>query len=564
MADSEPVLRSLGITLRSPFNWDNEPRIHPTKKSKRTHPDPGKGNGDAPASSGSKTPPKSSLPVSSAELLALTAPSGLDSIKKFALEENHDDGDKNAKAKKVLRSLLRDANVALPSEDGNDDDDDNAAAKRETFKQIAKQRKRHEKLLLLHGSADGELRDVPIRGLSDRAVAQLTVESKASLFGSILRIFDIDRAAAGRADGGDGGEDEDRNQTRRQDDRSDENIVMKRPILTAPEIVRTVHLAARPGDIPPGMDSKEYTLAALHFLSTPIPTLSERDFRSPPPREGSREGWDFLRKHLPVMPLLRPIDPKEAIEKRSYGRVRPLISPGSDARKEVPDSVDADPEFRKRVLNLERIFASSVPYSAASYLRARAKRGGETNTAATTASDDDDDDDDENDVRFAFQKYVPRRKLCPHIDGGVKEELTVMISGHFQQQYQPGLASSKASNASLATTTTTTAAASNKVSSPTKAKSTAGGGKASAGKPQGKKPTPHLRIKLGLGSKAKAERGEGSGSGKIGGVGDGGGVGVKSPSREMENQWPESGGYSEMKDGSKKKRVMSDREEFGF
>mmetsp|Transcript_20689 Transcript_20689/g.43822 ORF Transcript_20689/g.43822 Transcript_20689/m.43822 type:complete len:270 (+) Transcript_20689:679-1488(+) len=177
---------------------------------------------------------------------------------------------------------------------------------------------------------------------------------------------------------------------------------------------------------------------------------------------------------------------------------------------------------------------------------------------------DDDDDDDENDVRFAFQKYVPRRKLCPHIDGGVKEELTVMISGHFQQQYQPGLASSKASNASLATTTTTTAAASNKVSSPTKAKSTAGGGKASAGKPQGKKPTPHLRIKLGLGSKAKAERGEGSGSGKIGGVGDGGGVGVKSPSREMENQWPESGGYSEMKDGSKKKRVMSDREEFGF
>mmetsp|Transcript_20137 Transcript_20137/g.41396 ORF Transcript_20137/g.41396 Transcript_20137/m.41396 type:complete len:643 (+) Transcript_20137:106-2034(+) len=188
----------------------------------------------------------------------------------------------------------------------------------------------------------------------------------------------------------------------------------------------------------------------------------------------------------------------------------------------------------------------------------------DTKPAAAEAADDDDDDDDENDVRFAFQKYVPRRKLCPHIDGGVKEELTVMISGHFQQQYQPGLASSKASNASLATTTTTTAAASNKVSSPTKAKSTAGGGKASAGKPQGKKPTPHLRIKLGLGSKAKAERGEGSGSGKIGGVGDGGGVGVKSPSREMENQWPESGGYSEMKDGSKKKRVMSDREEFGF
>ena len=31
---------------------------------------------------------------------------------------------------------------------------------------------------------------------------------------------------------------------------------------------------------------------------------------------------------------------------------------------------------------------------------------------------------------FIFQKYMPRRKLVPRIEGGAKEELTLMISGH--------------------------------------------------------------------------------------------------------------------------------------
>ncbi|KAL7472874.1 hypothetical protein ACHAXS_013256 [Conticribra weissflogii] len=556
MADSEPVLRSLGISLRSPFHWGDEPQIQPVKKSRKTALVPSN-----TSASGSKTS-TTTLSFSSAEALTLAAPSGLDSIKKFVQEERRDEsikGANDAKVKQVLRSLLRDADVALPPKENNDDDDDGAKALELL---IAKRRKRHEKLLLLHGTIDDELRDVPIRGLSDRAVAQLTVESKASLFGSILRIFDMDRAAVDpcaentpgardnhRADESSSDDDDD-DQIEHRNEQSAQDIIMKRPILTTPEIVRTVHLAARPGDIPPGMDSKEYTLAALHFLSTPIPTLSEEDFHSPPPRDESREGWEFLRRHLPIMPLLRAVDPREPIEKRSYGRVRPLISAGSHARKEVPDSVDLDLEFRKKVLNLERIFSSSLPYSATHHLSAKVRTGsGDTiNTTTPTI----DSNDDTNDVRFAFQNYVPRRKLCPHIDGGVKEELTVMISGHFQQQYQPGLASSKASNASLATTSTSggaVAAASSKASSPPKPKPTSSGGKTSA-----KKPTPHLKIKLGMGSKAKTEKKEGSGSG----------VTVKSPSHDLEEEWSERGGFAEVKEGSEKKRVLSDREEFGF
>ena len=38
-----------------------------------------------------------------------------------------------------------------------------------------------------------------------------------------------------------------------------------------------------------------------------------------------------------------------------------------------------------------------------------------------------------NDLQFAFQRFVPRRKLVPSIEGGAKEELTLMISGHMQQ-----------------------------------------------------------------------------------------------------------------------------------
>ena len=40
---------------------------------------------------------------------------------------------------------------------------------------------------------------------------------------------------------------------------------------------------------------------------------------------------------------------------------------------------------------------------------------------------------------------MPRRKLVPHIEGGYKEELTLMISGHMQQPQQtPGPTKGKA------------------------------------------------------------------------------------------------------------------------
>jgi hypothetical protein len=165
--------------------------------------------------------------------------------------------------------------------------------------------------------------------------------------------------------------------------------------------------------VPPGMDSKEFTMAALHFLSSYVPVISETTVHI----EGnhSKEAWDMMRKTLPTMPLLKATNPDVSLELRSYGRVRPLIESGKMDRKETPDSMDLDNDFRRKVLNLERIFCSSLPFAS------------ETVPSKKQSPE----------MTFIFQKYMPRRKLCPHIgEGGFKEELTLMISGHLQQNSQ--------------------------------------------------------------------------------------------------------------------------------
>ncbi|KAL3789225.1 hypothetical protein HJC23_002810 [Cyclotella cryptica] len=428
MADSEPLLRSLGITLKSPFRWGDEIRAN-------LDPIP---NAPEPARS------------------------GLDSIIRFVQENDPSttDGTDN-KVKQAIASLLKEANVPLSNP--------------EPYSVTEKpNRKRYFELL----EGDGELgsRDVSIRGLSDRACAELTVESRSSLFGSILRLFDMDRveekvgtsdvekaeatdssapeinpvASCSDASETVGSEENVANKNGHAitetesitaaanesteaggtstaastPDRDLNQLIAPAPILSTAEIVRSCHLTARPGCIPPGMDSKEYTMAALHFLSSHVPYLSEKDERY---THESLEGWQLVKDTFPILPLLMATNPEESLEKRSYGRMRPLIGLGQSERKQYPDSMDSDPDFRRKVLNLERAFSSSLPFSPTTHNRSK----------SATANRDEY-------VPFAFQRYFPRRKLCPRIETeGVKEELTLMISGHVQQDHPPQSASAK-------------------------------------------------------------------------------------------------------------------------
>jgi hypothetical protein len=80
--------------------------------------------------------------------------------------------------------------------------------------------------------------------------------------------------------------------------------------------------------------------------------------------------------------------------------------------------MDLDLDFRRKVLNLERAFTSSLPF---------------TSTKQSALE-----------IPLVLQRYVPRRKLCPRIETeGVKEELTLMISGHVQQESQSGAGAKK-------------------------------------------------------------------------------------------------------------------------
>jgi len=241
-------------------------------------------------------------------------------------------------------------------------------------------------------------------------VAEYTVENRTLLFGSILRLFDVPKdkdkgdekahgnnsASAAKKKGNEVvkyvgvGKDEDKGgiianvvkvldppatksdpatNTAEPAANAPNPIYTKEPILSTAEIVRSVHLTSTPGDIPAGMDSKEYTMAVIQFLSSHTPYLHENEceYRTTDSfNEQLQEEWDQLRKTLPVLPLINATNPGESLELRNYDRVRPLIKLGRKERKEVPDSMDRDQTFRKKVLNLERIYSSLLPFSAPS------------------------------------------------------------------------------------------------------------------------------------------------------------------------------------------------------
>ena len=392
----DDMLARLGIKPAQRFDWGDEPHISATDINK------------------------------SKLIMDQAPPSGLDSIKNFVQD---DDG---ATAEKlILKSLLKDANIDISTQ---------------SVSLVRSQESCDLGQLLMQDT----IRDVPIKGFSDRAVAELTVECRTSLFGSILRLFDPPRYGEIGADCSHPKKDS--NTGVKGDPAScvSDPMIMKEPILSTAEIVRSVHLAARPGDIPSGMDSKEYTMAALNFLSSYVPYLHENTImnNTNANEASSEEGWDQLRSTLPIFPLLKATNPNESLELRNYGRVRPLVKLGGKERMD-PYTMDRDQSFRLKVLNLERIYASSLPYSAPCTLaRLSTKLASESashslpnpNTTTTTQkSVIPEPPINGNDLPFAFQRYVPRRKLVPHIEGGAKEELTLMISGHMQQpQHTPG------------------------------------------------------------------------------------------------------------------------------
>ncbi|EED91830.1 predicted protein [Thalassiosira pseudonana CCMP1335] len=348
--NDDAILSSLGVPLATPFNWGNEPQC-----------------------SASAVEPNS---------LSAT-PSGLDSLVHFVKEDggssdvNVGGASDDAKLKNVLKSLLANAKVPLTTAS--------------LLPESTANSKRYEELMKTN---DIFSRDVSIRGRSDRACAELTVASKSSLFGSILRIFDMTESDLKMA--------ADTKKVAPSGsppsgvapflpfsspaavEEVNDSMIAKAPILSTAEIVRSCHLTASPGDI---------HIEGNH----------------------SKEAWDMMRKTLPTMPLLKATNPDVSLELRSYGRVRPLIESGKMDRKETPDSMDLDNDFRRKVLNLERIFCSSLPFAS------------ETVPSKKQSPE----------MTFIFQKYMPRRKLCPHIgEGGFKEELTLMISGHLQQNSQ--------------------------------------------------------------------------------------------------------------------------------
>ncbi|KAL7526307.1 hypothetical protein ACHAWF_001718 [Thalassiosira exigua] len=388
LEEDATILARLGVEPAKPFDWEGQTRM------------------TADAVGDKAKSPADAFP---------NAPSsGLESLLEFVRDQNDEAGTE----KGILRSLMGDAGVDVSSASAPSarrvDGDDSSSQRME----------RMERAL-----AEDPVRDVSIKGLSDRAVAELAVESRTSLFGSIMRLFEAPRESeksdsgggsttdnksddAADGDGGTGGDASPRKIV--------DPMIAKEPILSTAEIVRSVHIAARPGDIPPGMDSKEYTMAALHFLASYVPFLheDESDYRNDS-SGGSQEGWDQLRKTLPVLPLIKSVNPGGSLELRCYRRVRPLLQLGRAERKEYPDSMDHDQTFQRKVLNLERLYSSSLPYSMQS-------------PAVPSKSQN------RNDLPFSFQRYVSRRKLVPHIVGGAKEELTFMISGHMQQpQHAP-------------------------------------------------------------------------------------------------------------------------------
>lgn len=221
--NDDAILSSLGVPLATPFNWGNEPQC-----------------------SASAVEPNS---------LSAT-PSGLDSLVHFVKEDggssdvNVGGASDDAELKNVLKSLLANAKVPLTTASLPPESTANS--------------KRYEELMKTN---DIFSRDVSIRGRSDRACAELTVASKSSLFGSILRIFDMTESDLKMA--------ADTKKVAPSGsppsgvapflpfsspaavEEVNDSMIAKAPILSTAEIVRSCHLTASPGD------SKFFMLFAL-------------------------------------------------------------------------------------------------------------------------------------------------------------------------------------------------------------------------------------------------------------------------------------------------------------
>ncbi len=275
--------------------------------------------------------------------------SGLDSIKAYLRDDkNNNHGKEDVSEKRLFQALFGDdLDISTPelASSGIISTPSSSAAL------IIDDRRQQQALMM----EDTLMRDVSIKGLSDRAVAELNIESKVSLFGSILRLFDKPRDGENHANdncekidcggamvtkdasGGGAGKEVTTSATAVTDDAIStgellaDTMIMNDPILSTAEIVRSVHLTARPGDIPACMDSKEYTLSVLHFISSYIPYLHE-DEEKYRDTSGSQEGWDQLRRTLPVLPLIMATNPTESLELRCYARVRPLVELGQKER----------------------------------------------------------------------------------------------------------------------------------------------------------------------------------------------------------------------------------------
>ena len=478
LSDDE-VLARLGIKSAEPFSWGDESQMV-----------------------------ISAINNASNNCVSGVAPlSGLDSIKAYVRDhKNNNQGKEDVSEKRIFHALFGDdLDISTPklASSGIISTPSSSAAL------IIDDRRKQQASMM----EDTLMRDVSIKGLSDRAVAELNIESRVSLFGSILRLFDKPRDGENHANencekidcggdmvtkdasGGGAGKEVTTSATAVTDDAIStgeslaDQMIMNEPILSTAEIVRSVHLTARPGDIPACMDSKEYTLSVLHFISSYIPYLheDEEEYRD---TSGSQEGWDQLRRTLPVLPLIRATNPTESLELRCYVRVRPLVELGQKERKQYPESMDRDESFRKKVLNLERIYSSSLPFSspiASARLSSEQLSSVSTtdtsselpSAAAATKQTKDATTRHQkmsgNDMPFAFQKYVARRKLVPHIEGGYKEELTLMISGHMQQpQHTPGPKRSKpganAASPTLQTASSCASGSDSKSASPGKEK----------------------------------------------------------------------------------------------
>mmetsp|Transcript_7790 Transcript_7790/g.11178 ORF Transcript_7790/g.11178 Transcript_7790/m.11178 type:complete len:306 (+) Transcript_7790:182-1099(+) len=133
----------------------------------------------------------------------------------------------------------------------------------------------------------------------------LAQDGKLSLFGSILRVVES----------------------------KDGSSVSTRHLL------RTCCLAIRPGDVPPHMDCKEMVMAALHFLSCCNDSVSTPQL-----------GQSIVEEILVDLPLIEVIQEDIDLEKRLYEKHTP--------EGEKPWLL-SDPDFRRRLRCLERVFMSS-------------------------------------------------------------------------------------------------------------------------------------------------------------------------------------------------------------